>query len=46
MVKSGKIQLTNAAGERQVNGARAALHACETGKYNGAMVNIIQQGDY
>ena len=40
------LQLTNAAGERQVNGARAALHACETGKYNGAMVNIIQQGDY
>ena len=38
------LQLTGAAGGRQVEGARHALHACETGKYNGAMVNILAFG--
>lgn len=38
------LQLTGRAGKRQVKGARHALHACETGKYNGAMVNILATG--
>ncbi|MCE8547981.1 thiolase family protein [Ruegeria pomeroyi] len=38
------LQLTGVAGARQVRDARHALHACETGKYNGAMVNILASG--
>ncbi len=38
------LQLTGRAAKRQVEGARHALHACETGKYNGAMVNILERG--
>lgn len=39
------LQLTGQAGLRQVEGARHGLQACETGKYNGAMVNILTAGD-
>jgi acetyl-CoA C-acetyltransferase len=38
-------QLTGAAGARQVANATLAFHACETGKYNGAMVSILARGD-
>lgn len=38
-------QLVGEAGGRQVNNANFALHACETGKYNGAMVSILARGD-
>jgi acetyl-CoA C-acetyltransferase len=38
-------QLTGEAGDRQVANATFALHACETGKYNGAMVSILARGD-
>lgn len=38
------LQLTGVAGARQVKDARHALQACETGKYNGAMVNILAAG--
>lgn len=38
------LHLTGQAGARQVAGARIGLHACETGKYNGAMVNILRRG--
>lgn len=38
------LQLTCRAGERQVCDAEYALQACETGKYNGAMVSILRRG--
>lgn len=38
------LQVTGQAGARQVMGAKCGLQACESGKYNGAMVNILRQG--
>lgn len=36
------LQLTGNAGERQVTNAHRALASCETGKFNGAMVTILE----
>lgn len=36
------LQLTGRAGARQVKGARRGLASCETGKFNGAMVCIME----
>lgn len=36
------LQLSGRAGERQVAGARRGLASCETGKFNGAMVTILE----
>lgn len=36
------LQLTGNAGARQLPGARRGLASCETGKFNGAMVTILE----
>lgn len=36
------LQLSGRAGERQVAGARRGLASCETGKFNGAMVTLLE----
>lgn len=38
------VQLTGQAGARQVPAAEYGFHACETGKYNGAMVCVLRRG--
>lgn len=38
------LQLTGQAGARQVVDAVHGFHACETGKFNGAMVSILERG--
>jgi acetyl-CoA C-acetyltransferase len=38
------LQLTDQAGARQVANAVHGFHACETGKFNGAMVSILERG--